>query len=79
METQEKARIEALLPDDAELSRLWREHQEFEDRITAMEGRRWLSADESIECHRLKKLKLAGKDRIVQILARSSLVSARQQ
>ncbi len=68
MEDREKARIEALLPEDAELSRLWREHQEFEDRISAMEGRAWLSADESAECNRLKKLKLAGRDRIAEIL-----------
>lgn len=72
MEAQEKARIEALLPEDAELSRLWREHQEFEDRISAMEERPYLSWDEWSDIHRLKKLKLAGKDRIVQILSRVS-------
>jgi uncharacterized protein len=71
MEDQEKARIEALLPDDAELTRLWREHQEFENRISAMEGQPYLSWDEWSDIHRLKKLKLAGKDRIVQILSRS--------
>jgi len=73
MEDTEKARIEAMLAEDAELSRLWREHQEFEEMITAMEERRWLSVDEAMECHRLKKRKLAGKDRIVEILRSSAL------
>ena len=73
MEARERALIEALLSEDAELTRLWREHQDFEQRITAMEERPWLSADESIECQRLKKRKLAGKDRIVEILRSSAL------
>jgi uncharacterized protein YdcH (DUF465 family) len=70
MESYERAEIERLVGHDEELARLWAQHLEFEMRIEELESRPYLSDRESVERAQLKKLKLAGKDRIAAILAR---------
>ena len=70
MESHERAEIERLLGlgQDEELARLWDEHLELESRIGELESRPYLSDRERLERAELKKLKLAGKDRIAAIL-----------
>jgi uncharacterized protein len=70
MESHERAEIERLAGIDDELARLWQEHVALENRIGDLENRVHLSAHEDRERIQLKKLKLAGKDRIAAILAR---------
>lgn len=55
---------------DPDLKRFLDEHLEFERRLEEFNRRPYLTADESIERKRLQKLKLAGRDRIEQILAK---------
>ncbi|MFH1058120.1 MAG: YdcH family protein [Pseudomonadota bacterium] len=52
-----------------ELDQLWREHQELEATLEAMNERIYLTPEEQVERKRLQKLKLAGRDRIEAILA----------
>ncbi|MBW2281043.1 MAG: YdcH family protein [Deltaproteobacteria bacterium] len=70
MEDYERSRIEALLDRDPELSELWNEHLELDKRIEKLESQMHLSPSESLSCKQLQKQKLAGKDKIAQILAR---------
>ena len=71
MEVDERDRIESLVTGNAELRSLWEEHQELERRLDEMNSRSHLSPSEQEARKLLKKRKLAGKDRIAQILAAS--------
>ncbi len=70
MEQRDIELIQNLIPTNQELAALWREHLDFERRLEDMNGRLYLTPEEQIERKRLQKLKLAGRDRIEQILAR---------
>ena len=69
MENYERARIAALVRHDEELRRLWREHQDLESRLDELNGLAHPSPEEQVERKQVQKRKLAGKDRIVRILA----------
>jgi len=56
--------IARLCQDDQEFDKLWKEHEDFDRRVTEMEGRHYLTPEEELELKRIKKLKLAGKDKI---------------
>ena len=70
MEHYERSRIEVLLDRDPELRDLWKQHLELEGHIEQIESLPHLSPSESLRRKQLQKQKLAGKDRIAQILAR---------
>ena len=70
MEQAERARIESLAQSDAELRDLWREHLELEQKLAELDQRRHPTPGELLERKRIQKLKLAGKDRIAEILSR---------
>ena len=61
--------IEKLLPDNQELATLWREHQQLDLQLDGMGQRPYLSPQDEQEVKKLKKVKLAGRDRIEAILA----------
>ncbi len=69
MENYERARIAALVRHDEELRQLWREHQDLEKRLAELNGLAHPSPEEQVERKQVQKRKLAGKDRIVRILA----------
>jgi len=69
MEQKDVSMIQNLLAQDQELAKLWKEHLELDSKIEALSERRYLSAEEEVEIKRLKKMKLAGRDRIEAILA----------
>ncbi|NIO09407.1 MAG: DUF465 domain-containing protein [Deltaproteobacteria bacterium] len=66
-QTEEKI-ILPLLDKDPELKRFYDEHQELENKLQSYQNRSYLSADEEMEKKRLQKLKLAGKDRMMEIV-----------
>ncbi len=53
---------------DEELSKLWQEHLDFERRLEKFENKRFITPKDEKEIKRLKKLKLAGKTKIQNIL-----------
>jgi hypothetical protein len=70
MERQDLELIEQWTERDPELKRYLAEHQEYERRLEEFNRRPYLSAAETVERKRLQKLKLAGRDKIEQILAK---------
>jgi uncharacterized protein YdcH (DUF465 family) len=70
MERQDLELIEQWMERDPELKRYLEEHQEYERRLEEFNRRPYLSAAETVERKRLQKMKLAGRDKIEQILAK---------
>uniref|UniRef100_A0A7V4G918 DUF465 domain-containing protein n=1 Tax=Desulfobacca acetoxidans TaxID=60893 RepID=A0A7V4G918_9BACT len=70
MEERDLALIQTWIHRDPELQRYWQEHEEFERRLEEFNRRPYLTAEETLERKRLQKLKLAGRDKIEQILAK---------
>ncbi|MGB7949693.1 MAG: DUF465 domain-containing protein [Candidatus Binatia bacterium] len=68
MEAREEQVIVSLLDRDAELKKYYEEHQELEKKLSEFQHKHHLSADEELEKKRLQKLKLVGKDKIMEIL-----------
>jgi uncharacterized protein len=73
MEERDLALIKVWLHQDPELKQRMDEHEEFERRLEEFNRRPYLTAEETLERKRLQKLKLAGRDRIEQILAKYRL------
>lgn len=70
MEKREEELIQSLLGRDPELRQYYEEHVALEQQLDVFRQKLHLSTEESLEKKRLQKLKLAGKDRIMDILAR---------
>ena len=68
MEKKDEELIEQLIPENEELQRLVKEHKAFEAQLAEFNRRLYLSDEENREKKRVQKLKLAGRDRIEQIL-----------
>jgi uncharacterized protein YdcH (DUF465 family) len=69
MEKQDLDLIDQLMDRDPELKRYVEEHRDYEKQLDEFNRRPYLTTAETIERKRLQKLKLAGRDRIEQILA----------
>jgi uncharacterized protein len=70
MEVKEEHAIVSLLDKDPELKKYYDEHRELERKLTEFQHRHHLTAEEEVEMKRIQKLKLIGKDRIMEILER---------
>jgi len=70
MEARDEQLIISLLERDPELKRYYDEHVELEKRLAQMNHKGLLNADEEVERKRIQKVKLAGKDRIMEILSK---------
>ena len=70
MEKRDLEIINQWLDLDPELKRCMQEHEEFEKRLEEFNRRPYLTTEETMELKRLQKLKLAGRDKIEQILAK---------
>jgi uncharacterized protein YdcH (DUF465 family) len=70
MEKHEEELIQSLLDKDGELKRYYEEHVALEKQLAAFQHRHYLTPDEEIQKKRLQKLKLAGKDHIMEILGK---------
>ena len=69
MEKGDQELIDQLMDRDPELKKYIEEHRDYEKLLEEFNRRPYLTAAETIERKRLQKLKLAGRDRIEQILA----------
>ncbi|MCE2486469.1 MAG: hypothetical protein J4F42_13210 [Desulfurellaceae bacterium] len=70
MEAKEEELIRSLIDTDPELRRCYEEHQQLKHRLEQLRQQAHLTEQEELEEKRIQKQKLAGKDRIMQILAR---------
>ncbi len=70
MEKRDEELIESLLGREPELEKYYREHLDLERQLSVFHQKPYLTTEEEVERKRLQKLKLAGKDRIMEILAR---------
>jgi uncharacterized protein YdcH (DUF465 family) len=70
MEERDLALIKTWVQQDPELKQCIDEHEDFERRLEEFNRRPYLTAEETLERKRLQKLKLAGRDKIEQILAK---------
>lgn len=70
MEKQDEELIKSLAETDPELREAYQDHADYERQIEAFNRKGLLSADDEVERKRLQKLKLAGKDKIMEILGR---------
>jgi uncharacterized protein YdcH (DUF465 family) len=73
MEERDLALIRTWVEQDQELKQRMDEHEEYERRLEEFNRRPYLTAEETLERKRLQKMKLAGRDRIEQILAQYRL------
>ena len=70
MESREESAIVSLLDKDPELKKHYDEHQALEKQLAALHHKGHLSTDEEVEIKRIQKLKLAGKDKMMEILGK---------
>ncbi len=70
MEERDLELIRRVIDQEPELKQRLAEHEEFERRLEEFNRRPYLTSEETLERKRLQKLKLAGRDRIEQILAK---------
>jgi len=70
MEVKEEALIQSLIDTDPELRRHYEEHVKLKRRLEELRQKFYLTEEEKVEEKRIQKQKLAGKDRIMEILAR---------
>ncbi len=68
MERRDEEIIQQYLTDDGELRALYEEHQEFKRKLETFRGKLHLTNQEEMEQKRLQKLKLASKDRMMELL-----------
>jgi uncharacterized protein YdcH (DUF465 family) len=70
MEERDLALIKTWIHQDVELKQRMEEHEDYERRLEEFNRRPYLTSEETLERKRLQKLKLAGRDKIEQILAK---------
>jgi uncharacterized protein YdcH (DUF465 family) len=68
MESNEIKLIEELIPHNEELKKLWEEHLALNSRLDGMAAQHYFTAEEQLERKQMQKRKLAGRDRIYEIL-----------
>ncbi len=68
MESKDEQLILSLVDRDADLKRVYDEHVKLEKRLAQIDHKAFLNKDEEVERKRLQKVKLAGKDRIMELL-----------
>jgi uncharacterized protein len=69
MEKADEELVARWIDQDPELERRIADHQEYEQKLEEFNRRAYLTAEETVERRRIQKLKLAGRDRIEQLLA----------
>ncbi len=68
METDENALIERLKQTNPEFRQLAEEHLQYERQLEEFNKLRYLTSEQELEKKRVQKIKLRGKDRMVEIV-----------
>ena len=68
MEEREEQMIASVLDQDPELRKYYEEHLAYEKRLVDLHDKGYLSPEDEMEKKRIQKLKLVGKDKIMEIL-----------
>ena len=70
MEHREEELIQQHAVHDVELRELYQEHLELKQQLEAFRHKLYLTTEEELEKKRIQKLKLASKDRLMELLNR---------
>ncbi len=70
MESKDEQLILSLVDRDVDLKRFYDEHVKLEKRLAQIDHKAFLNKDEEVERKQLQKVKLAGKDRMMEILTK---------
>lgn len=69
MEERELQLLKELAPTHPDLQLLWDDHILFEKQLEKLEGKKYLTPTEEQQVRQLKKQKLEGKTKLVDLLA----------
>ncbi|OGW40379.1 MAG: hypothetical protein A2010_18930 [Nitrospirae bacterium GWD2_57_9] len=72
-EVKEEAVIARLRTENPEYKKWEEEHRQLENSLMTFESHRYLTPEEEVERKRIQKLKLAAKDRMMEIIRRSQV------
>ena len=73
VEVKEEVLVQKLRVEDSEFQKWEQEHRQLENTLTRFEAHRYLNPEEEVERKRIQKLKLAAKDRMMEIIRRSKV------
>jgi len=76
VEVNEEVLREKLRVENPEFQKWEQEHRKLEDTLMSFESHRYLTPEEEMERKRIQKLKLAAKDRMMDIVRRSRVGQA---
>jgi len=76
VEVKEEVLVEKLRVENSEFQKWEQEHRKLENTLMDFESHRYLTPEEEMERKRIQKLKLAAKDRMMEILKRSKVGQA---
>ncbi len=76
VEVREEVLVEKLRVEDSEFQKWEQEHRQLENTLMSFETHRYLTPEEEVERKRIQKLKLAAKDRMMEIIRRSKVGQA---
>ncbi|MFN3740507.1 MAG: DUF465 domain-containing protein [Thermodesulfovibrionales bacterium] len=65
---KEQEIIEVLRKENEEFRKLEQEHRSLDSTLRELESKKFLTAEEEIQIHNLKKLKLSKKDRMLELI-----------
>ncbi len=76
VEVREDVVVAKLRVEDSEFQKWEQEHRKLENTLMNFETHRYLTPEEEVERKRIQKLKLAAKDRMMEIVRRSKVGQA---
>ena len=76
VEVNEDALMARLRIEDSEYQKWEQEHQQLENTLMTFETHKYLTPEQEVERKRVQKLKLAAKDRMMDIIRRTSVGQA---
>lgn len=76
VEVKEEALVAQLRSENSEFQKWEQEHRKLENSLMTFEEHRYLTPEEEVERKRIQKLKLAAKDRMMEIIRRMKVGQA---